>query len=180
MSADGGRRNSANGPGSILAMIRRGDVSTRAEVGEATGLSRMTVAQRVDSLLAAGLVREEGAGVSTGGRRPTLLRFDVDRAVVLAASVDTTHTRVAVLNLKGLVLHELALTAHISDGPEAVLKSIAQAFLDVLAAVGRYPRRSRVSASRCPRRLTPGPDARRSRPSCRAGTTSRWVSASGW
>ena len=118
-------------------MIRRGDVSTRAEVGEATGLSRMTVAQRVDSLLAAGLVREEGAGVSTGGRRPTLLRFDVDRAVVLAASVDTTHTRVAVLNLEGLVLHEMALTAYISDGPEAMLKSIAQAFLDVLAAVGR-------------------------------------------
>jgi predicted NBD/HSP70 family sugar kinase len=140
MSADGGRRNSANGPGEILAMIRRGDVSTRAEVGEATGLSRVTVAQRVDSLLAAGLVREEGAGVSTGGRRPTLLRFDVDRAVVLAASVDTTHTRVAVLNLKGLVLHEVALTAYISDGPEAVLKSIAQAFLEVLAAVGRSPR----------------------------------------
>lgn len=136
MSAYDARMTSANGPGEILAMIRRGDVSTRAEVGEATGLSRMTVAQRVGSLLAAGLLREEGGAVSTGGRRPALLRFDVDRAVVLAASVDTTHTRVAALNLAGVVLHEQQLTVDIADGPAVVLKCLERAFLDVLAATG--------------------------------------------
>ena len=47
-----------NGPGDILELIRHGRATTRGDVLELTGLSRMTVAQRLDALLAAAMVVE--------------------------------------------------------------------------------------------------------------------------
>lgn len=126
----------SNGPGEILAMIRRGDVRTRAEIASMTGLSRVTVAQRVDALLAAGLIRGADVASSTGGRRPALLRFDAERAVVLAASVETTYTRVAVLDLAAGIKNEELLALTVADGPELVLKAIEDALVRVLAASG--------------------------------------------
>ena len=61
----------------------------------------MTVAQRVDALLAAGLIREAGVGQSTGGRRPTELQFDHEHAILLLAIIDTMHTRIAAVDLLG-------------------------------------------------------------------------------
>ena len=46
------------GPGDILDLIRHGRASTRGDVLEATGLSRMTVAQRLDALLDAEMIIE--------------------------------------------------------------------------------------------------------------------------
>ena len=57
-----------NGPGDILELIRHGRATTRGDVLELTGLSRMTVAQRLDALLAAGMVVEGETGEATGGR----------------------------------------------------------------------------------------------------------------
>lgn len=120
-------------------MLRRGEVSTRREIQAATGLSRVTVAQRVDALLAARLVREAGHTDSTGGRRPLRLEFDHEHKVVLAASVNTTHSRVAVLDLAGntLASHDLRLV--VADGPEALLDSLGRRFPEVLATAGRQP-----------------------------------------
>jgi DNA-binding Lrp family transcriptional regulator len=47
-----------SGPGDILDLIRRGRAHTRGDILDLTGLSRMTVAQRVDALLAAGIIVE--------------------------------------------------------------------------------------------------------------------------
>ncbi|WP_345711661.1 ROK family transcriptional regulator, partial [Kineococcus glutinatus] len=125
------------GPGDVLQLIRRGQASTRTEVAELTGLSRVTVAQRVDALLAAGLVRASGAGASTGGRRPAVLRFNADLGVVLAASVDTTHARVAALDLAAGVLGEHVVAVDVLDGPERVLTALEDAMTKVLADAGR-------------------------------------------
>ena len=60
-----------SGPGTILDLIRRGRANTRADLVDVTGLARSTLAQRLDALLAAGLIVPDGEGTSTGGRPPT-------------------------------------------------------------------------------------------------------------
>ena len=50
------------GPGDVLQLIRNGHATTRGEVLDVTGLSRMTVAQRVDALMASRLVIEGRLG----------------------------------------------------------------------------------------------------------------------
>jgi predicted NBD/HSP70 family sugar kinase len=121
------------GPGDVLELIRHGRVTTRGDVLDVTGLSRMTVAQRVDALLAAGLVIEGAATAATGGRRPRSLSFNGEHGVVLAAAVDTTHARVAVTDLNGRILARDVLDVAIEKGPEQTLDAIVSAIQQLRA-----------------------------------------------
>ena len=115
------------GPGDILELIRYGRATTRGDVLETTGLSRMTVAQRLDALLAAGMIVEGETGEATGGRRRRSLVFNTAQSWVLAAAVDTTHTRIAVTDLGGAVLGETEIVVPVEAGPSVVLDQIATA-----------------------------------------------------
>ena len=87
------------GPGDVLELIRDRGALTRGDVLRLTGLSRMTVSGRIDALLDAGLVREKGTERETGGRPSRRLVFSESHATIIAASVDTTHTSVALTDL---------------------------------------------------------------------------------
>ncbi len=125
-----------SGPGEVFELIRHGRARTRGDLLDVTGLSRMTVAQRVDGLLAAGLIREAGADRASGGRRPTRLEMDVSHAVVAAATVDTTHSRTAVTDLSGRILADRHIDVAVENGPEKVLSAIADATHDLLDRIG--------------------------------------------
>ncbi len=126
-----------SGPGDVFQLIRLNEANTRKDLQDTTGLSRMTVAQRVDALLGAGLIREAGEGGATGGRRPSRLEFDVERSMIAVASVDTTHTRTAVTNLDGTILVSEEIDVAISAGPEAVLNELAESFLRLVERTER-------------------------------------------
>jgi predicted NBD/HSP70 family sugar kinase len=123
--------------GSMLRLIRQGQASSRAQLAEATGLARSTASQRVETLLAHGLIREVGDGRSTGGRPPTVLAFDPAWGVVCAADLGATHGRVAVMDLAGTALAEAAADLDIADGPETVLGWVEETFDGLLAETGR-------------------------------------------
>ena len=120
------------GPGDILDLIRHRRASTRGDVLELTGLSRMTVAQRLDALLAAGMIVEGETGEATGGRRRRSLAFNSSQSHVLAAAVDTTHTRIAVTDLGGAVLGDTEIDVPVEAGASAVLDQIAEAMAMLL------------------------------------------------
>src|ERR1700754_1139843 len=116
-STESARPLSLTGPGAVLRLIRHGEAVTRADVARQTGLARSTVAQRVDALLDYGLVSEQTGAASTGGRPPTVLALNRDAAVILAADLGATHSRLAVTDLGGNPLAEVALDMDIADGP---------------------------------------------------------------
>ena len=127
------------GAGSVLRMIRDGEAVTRADLARRTGLARSTVGQRVDALLAHELVYEAGGSASTGGRPPTVLAFNHLAGVVLAADLGATHSRLAVSDLAGAPLTEVALDMDIADGPEQVLGWVDERFKELLAKAGKDP-----------------------------------------
>jgi predicted NBD/HSP70 family sugar kinase len=112
---------------------------TRADLGRLTGMSRASITQRVDALIECGLVREVADQPSTGGRPPASLVFASDRGVVLAADLGATHARLAVTNLAGEALAELAEDLDIAAGPEAVLATVEAQFSELLRQAGRRP-----------------------------------------
>jgi predicted NBD/HSP70 family sugar kinase len=120
------------GPGDVLDLIRRGRAGTRGEVRDLTGLSRMTVAHRIDALLTAGLIVEGPTGLATGGRRSKSLQFNVQHSRVLAATVDTTHTRVAVTDLAGRVLVDDHVDVAVASGPQQTLDAVTSTALTLL------------------------------------------------
>ncbi|MFF1875518.1 ROK family transcriptional regulator, partial [Kitasatospora herbaricolor] len=105
----------------LLSILRDGIPRTRAQLAELTGLARSTIAVRIDSLTAAGLVAPAGDDVSTGGRPPARIRFNPDSRVVIAIDLGATHGVVAIADLAGTMLHSDSRRILISDGPEAVL-----------------------------------------------------------
>src|SRR5215213_172469 len=127
------------GAGSVLRLIRDGEAVTRADLARRTGLARSTVAQRVDALLAHELVYEAGGSASTGGRPPTVLAFNQLAGVVLAADLGATHSRMAVSDLAGAPLTEVALDMDIADGPDRVLSWVDKRFKELLMEAGKTP-----------------------------------------
>lgn len=107
--------------GYLLELIRSSRARTRREMQELTGLSRSTIASRIDQLVAAGYVRESGVEHGPRGRPSTMLAFDESHGVVLSADLGATHARAAICDLGGRVLAEHARNLQISKGPDRVL-----------------------------------------------------------
>ncbi|WP_348786604.1 ROK family protein [Leifsonia sp. NPDC080035] len=105
----------------LLAILRDGVPRTRAQLAELTGLARSTIAVRIDSLTAAGLVAPAGDDVSTGGRPPARIRFNPDSRVVIGIDLGATHGVVALADLAGTITTSESRRLQISDGPERVL-----------------------------------------------------------
>src|SRR5215208_7242417 len=128
--------SSPTSAGALLRLIREEVAVTRADLARVTGLARSTVAQRVDALLANGLVVEAGGTASTGGRPPTVLAFNHDAGVVLVADLGATHARMAVSDLAGTPLAEAAEDLDIALGPTEVLSRVAARFDSLLEETG--------------------------------------------
>jgi predicted NBD/HSP70 family sugar kinase len=124
------------GPNALLKLIREGDGATRADLAKRTGLARSTITQRLEQLHGLGLLKEVGAHQPPGGRPPMKLAFNEDAAVVLAADLGATHSRLALTNLGGRVLAEDRGDIDIAAGPEAVLEWVEGRLLGLLDQAG--------------------------------------------
>ncbi|MGH8882363.1 MAG: helix-turn-helix domain-containing protein, partial [Stackebrandtia sp.] len=127
----------AAGAGALLQLLRDGAPRTRSELAAVTGLARSTVTQRVDALLASGLIGPTGEAASTGGRPPTTFAFKPDARVVLAADLGATHARLAVTDLAGMVLAETRADLDIATGPQPVLDWVIAHGQQLLSEIDR-------------------------------------------
>ncbi|GHC77405.1 sugar kinase [Nocardiopsis terrae] len=132
-----GATTAAPGAGTLLRLLRDGRPRTRSELASVTGLARSTVTQRVDALLASGLIGPAGEAVSTGGRPPTTFSFRPDARVVLAADLGATHARMALTDMSGTVLAEDRADIDIALGPEPVLDWVVDHGRALLESAGR-------------------------------------------
>lgn len=137
----------AAGAGEILQLIRSGRATTRIQVLEATGLSRVTVAQRMDALVAAGIVRAAGDAGATGGRRSERFVFDPADSLVLVAALelgepvpDTSDgAELAIVDPHGTLLARMPLAVDLSAGPEVVMPQLLDGFDTLLSDAGIKP-----------------------------------------
>jgi predicted NBD/HSP70 family sugar kinase/biotin operon repressor len=88
----------------VLNYIRDREPISRAEIARHAELQRSTVSTIVEELKAEGLIEEIGAGRSTGGRRPTLLRLRAAGAAAIGVDITPSSITVAVSDLSGRVL----------------------------------------------------------------------------
>ena len=156
------------GPGDILDLIRHGRASTRGDVLEATGLSRMTVAQRLDALLGAAMIVEGDTTEATGGRRRRSLTFNTSQSRVLA-SLSIPPTRTSPHRPRGTVLAEDHLDVVRGGRSERGAGSDSDGRGGADGPAGVTAADLSGSGSACPDRSTPSPDGPVNRPSCRGG-----------
>ncbi|MBW4094150.1 MAG: ROK family transcriptional regulator [Acidobacteria bacterium] len=127
----------ASSAGQLFQLLRDGRARTRAELANATGLARSTIATRVDALTAIGLVGPAGEAVSSGGRPPSRFAFAPTARSILAVDVGATHILVGITDLASRVLAESRAAIEISAGPAAVLDLVVEHALALLQEAGR-------------------------------------------
>src|SRR3954471_22984776 len=132
------------GAGGVLRLVRDGTATTRNELAEQSGLSRSTLADRVQSLLALELLQEITGVASTGGRPPATLTFNRSAGVVLVADLDTTHCRIAVSDLAATPLAERAFAFDVTQPPETTLALVHAGFSELLHTSGTAAERVRA------------------------------------
>jgi predicted NBD/HSP70 family sugar kinase len=88
----------------VLNYVREREPISRADIARETALQRSTVSTIVEELKLEGLVEEVGAGKSTGGRRPTLLRLRAAGALAIGVDITPSSTTIATCDLAGRVL----------------------------------------------------------------------------
>lgn len=130
---------SANSAGALLQLFRTSRARTRIDVQNLTGLARSTVTIKVDALLAAQYLVEDGTIVDGRGRPATRLRVNDQATTVLVADLGATHGRLAVSTAGGEVLFETVIKSAIDTGPEAVLATVGGELDKLLAQSGRDP-----------------------------------------
>jgi len=125
------------GAGELFQILRDGVPRTRSELSALTGISRATIATRLDELLKAGLITPVSGAVSTGGRPPARVAFNPGARIVAAADFGATHISAAVINLNGDLLVERRLEWDIAVGPVSSLDRLADIFRELMQEAGR-------------------------------------------
>ncbi len=112
----------------LLRLLRDRGQSSRAELGEAVGLSKSKVAVELDRLTELGLVQAQGLAASRGGRRSHLVGLG---EVIRFVGIDIGATSIDVAITDG----ELRLLAHASTPADVRVgpKPVLQQALDMIA-----------------------------------------------
>lgn len=117
----------------VIGLVRTRQAVTRPDLARATDLGRTVIMQRVDEALAAGILREEDAVVSTGGRPSKVLGIRADSGTMLAAVFGASRAHIALTDLAGRIIASEFIVTDISQGPErelSILLSAAERLLE--------------------------------------------------
>lgn len=116
----------------LSVVMDRAAPFTRAEIVQATGLSVPTVGSLTNDLIRRGILRDLGAGPSSGGRRPSFMEFNRRHGFVAGIDIGPTRTRLAVADLRDEVLARRIIPTPSSGGPAATLARLAAELRDLL------------------------------------------------
>jgi N-acetylglucosamine repressor len=109
----------------VLRTIFNNETVSRAEVARVTSLTRTTVSEVVNGLLAEGLVEEVGRGESLGGKSPILLRVVADSRYLMGLNLGQEKFIGAIVNLRGEIKEMVELPVHDDNGQNA-LEAVSQ------------------------------------------------------
>ena len=127
---------SPDGPGAILALVRADRAVTRQALIALTGLSRSTIAQRLDVLLRAGYLAAAAPAESSGGRPAGAFQLNPDFGVLLIAAASADGMHIGLADAAGKLRHSRYESIDIAEGPETVLSRVDAGFDALLKQFG--------------------------------------------
>lgn len=124
----------------ILNMVRLKGPISRAEIAKITKLTPPTVTNIVAELLESELIVESDLGVSTGGRKPIMLKINSSRFYVIGVYARADKINAAIANLDGKIIYQL--DANVPESPTKeqfleILKGIVAECVDLAQADGQ-------------------------------------------
>ena len=109
---------------------------SRGWLVEITGLSRVTIGQRLGELFETSIIRESDSTLSSGGRPKRQIELNNEAGLIAAADVGETHLHVGITDLAARVLADKTIAFDLRQSPEATLSEIVEAVDGLLASNG--------------------------------------------
>lgn len=106
----------------VTNLVRDNDGISRADLAKRSGLSAPTISRIIDGLIGEGLVIEIGAGISHGGRKPTLLRFSGIDNFIIGIDLGTTNIYGVLTDLDANVIAEIKTPTQVERGFDQVME----------------------------------------------------------
>ncbi|WP_413733440.1 ROK family protein [Sodalis sp. RH21] len=122
--------------GEIYSLIANKAATSRAAILDACGLSRVTVTQRLNELLSAGLIRETADTMPSGGRPTRVLGLNHTAGYILAASIGESRIHLAALDLQPAIVAQETVAFSEKQNPQATLTLIADRFAALARGLG--------------------------------------------
>lgn len=119
----------------ILELVARGEATSRSRLAATLGLAASTIGVRVQALIDAGLLREDGTDESGGGRPARSLRVNDDGGDILTVDLGGGHARIGRHALSGALIETASLGIDLADGPRVTLELVTGA-MGTIAAKG--------------------------------------------
>jgi len=120
----------------VLDQIQLTDGTSRVEIAEHTGLTPQTVSGIVRRLIDEGIVREDGARSSSGGKPRTVLRINADAGRAVGLHFDPVELTCVVVDLLGRPLVTARRPTPADIDPAKVTAAMAGLVEEVLAEAG--------------------------------------------
>jgi predicted NBD/HSP70 family sugar kinase len=120
----------------VLRTIFLSGPISRADIARMTHLTRTTVSDLVNELMAETLVEEVGMGTSIGGKSPILLDIVPDSRFMIALNLGQDKFVGAIVNLRGEIKETVEVDVHAHNGSELQL---VNQIIDQLIQKGRQP-----------------------------------------
>ena len=116
----------------VLNISRTTENLSRADIAKISGLSAPTVSRIIEDLLAEGLVREIGEGVSQGGRRPTLLKFSDHMNFIIGIDLGTTNIYGVLSDFDAKIIAEVRRPTCVEEGFSNVMRRTADVITSLI------------------------------------------------
>lgn len=123
----------------VMRVLRKKGQTSRAEITNVTGWSRAKASQEVNSLIKRGYLVDVGEGISKGGRKPRLLRFNSSLGYVVGIDIGATSLEIALADINGSILERVQEPADVRQPPEDVFGRCTVLILDLALARGIRP-----------------------------------------
>ncbi|HVM70917.1 MAG TPA: ROK family transcriptional regulator [Anaerolineales bacterium] len=126
----------------VLRTIFASETVSRAEVARITSLTRTTVSDVVNGLIAEGLVDEVGRGESLGGKMPILLSIVPDSRYAIGLNLGQEKFVGAIVNLRGEIKETVEIPVHDKNGQQAleavyqIINQLVRTRLKPIIAIG--------------------------------------------
>ncbi|PKR86413.1 ROK family protein [Heyndrickxia camelliae] len=117
----------------VLDFIRKRVRVTKAELAEETTLTFAAISNIINGLLSAGMIKECGEGVSSGGRKPLLYELNSEALYVVGIDVSIDEQiRFGLFTFNTILVHELCMEPPDVKGPKEYIQIIKKGFNSLL------------------------------------------------
>jgi len=87
-------------------------------------MSRLTIKKHLESLANKSLIRDDGYGESTGGRKPILYKINENMCYAMGVYFEIPSIHILMVNLEGVPVLSTSFTINEMDDPETIINEL--------------------------------------------------------